>query len=81
MKIMTMIALIMTIALLKLADEVTEFPLVTLASPNYNTPGTDSTVVGWGNLRSTEEGGFETPEVFYKKLRFLWFHKKSVKPD
>ena len=51
------------IALLKLADEVTDFPLVTLASPSYNTPGTDSTVIGWGNLRSTEEGGFETPEV------------------
>ena len=51
------------IALLQLANEVTEYPTVTLATPDYNTAGTDSTVIGWGNLRSTEEGGFETPEV------------------
>ncbi len=51
------------IALLKLADEVTEYPFITLAGTQYNAEGTDSTVIGWGNLRSTEEGGFETPEV------------------
>tara|TARA_Y100000589_G_scaffold226972_1_gene214471 strand:- start:1949 stop:2761 length:813 start_codon:yes stop_codon:yes gene_type:complete len=51
------------IALLKLADEVTEYPFITLAGTQHNSEGTDSTVIGWGNLRSTEEGGFETPEV------------------
>ena len=51
------------IALLKLSDEVTEYPFIRLAEARYNAAGIDSTVIGWGNLRSTEEGGFETPEV------------------
>lgn len=50
------------IALIKLAKSVNE-ELVSLGAPEFNNAGTLSTVIGWGNVRSTDEGGFENPEV------------------
>lgn len=50
------------IALIKLAKAVNK-ELISLGRPEFNSAGTLSTVVGWGNIRSTDDGGFETPEV------------------
>lgn len=51
------------IALIKLAEPINNLIRVGLGSSQFNVAGTESTVIGWGNLRSTDQGGFQTPEV------------------